>query len=46
MVLSQQNVNDNAWHPTAFLPKALNPVEKNYEIHDTEILAIRGSHRP
>jgi hypothetical protein len=25
-VLSQQNVDDNAWHPVAFLSKALNPV--------------------
>jgi hypothetical protein len=39
-VLSQQNVDDNAWHPITFLSKALNPVEQNYEIHDTEILAI------
>jgi hypothetical protein len=39
-VLSQQNVDDNAWHPIAFLSKALNPVERNYEIHDTEMLAI------
>jgi hypothetical protein len=28
------------WHPVAFLSKALNPVERNYEIHDTEMLAI------
>jgi hypothetical protein len=39
-VLSQQSVNDNAWHPVAFLSKALNPVEQNYEIYDTEMLAI------
>jgi hypothetical protein len=26
MVLSQQNVDDNAWHPVTFLYKALNPV--------------------
>jgi hypothetical protein len=41
-VLSQQshNDNDNAWHPITFLSKALNPVECNYEIHDTEMLAI------
>jgi hypothetical protein len=39
-VLSQQSVGDNAWHPVAFLSKALNPVERNYEIHDTEMLAI------
>jgi hypothetical protein len=40
VVLSQQQVNDNAWHPIAFLSKALSPVECNYEIHDTEMLAI------
>jgi hypothetical protein len=26
-VLSQQQVDDNVWHPVAFLSKALNPVE-------------------
>jgi hypothetical protein len=40
VVLSQQNVDDKSWHPVAFLSKALNPVERNYEIHDTEMLAI------
>jgi hypothetical protein len=39
-VLSQQSRDDNAWHPAAFLSKALNPVEQNYEIHDTKMLAI------
>jgi hypothetical protein len=39
-VLSQQQVDDNVWHPVTFLSKALNPVEKNYEIHNTEMLAI------
>jgi hypothetical protein len=39
-VLSQQSVDNNAWHPVAFLSKALNPVKRNYEIHDTEMLAI------
>jgi hypothetical protein len=39
-VLSQQNVDVKLWHPIAFLSKALNPVERNYEIHDTEMLAI------
>jgi hypothetical protein len=38
--VSQQQVNNNAWHPVAFLSKVLNPVERNYEIHDTEMLAI------
>jgi hypothetical protein len=39
-VLSQQPVDNNAWHPVAFLSKALNPVERNYKIHDIEMLAI------
>jgi hypothetical protein len=39
-VLSQQQVDDNVWHPVAFLSKAPNPVEQNYEIHDTEMQAI------
>jgi hypothetical protein len=26
-VLSQQNVDDNAWHPVTLLSKVLNPVE-------------------
>jgi hypothetical protein len=40
VVLSQQQVDDNAWHPVTFLSKALNPVERNDEIHDTKMLAI------
>jgi hypothetical protein len=39
-ILSQQQVDNNAWHPVTFLSKALNPVEHNYEIHDTKMLAI------
>jgi hypothetical protein len=39
-ILSQQSVDNNAWHPIAFLSKVLNLVERNYEIHDTEMLAI------
>jgi hypothetical protein len=39
-VLSQKSHEDNSWHPVAFLSKALNPVEQNYKIHDTEMLAI------
>jgi hypothetical protein len=40
VVLSQQQVDNNAWHPVTFLSKAMNPVEQNYEIHNTEMLAI------
>jgi len=38
-VLSQES-DDGKWHPIAFLSKSLNPVERNYEIHDKELLAI------
>jgi hypothetical protein len=41
-VLSQQLHDDNAWHPVAFLSKALNPVKWNYKIHDTEMPTVRG----
>jgi len=34
---------DRKWQPVAFLSKSLNETERNYEIHDKEMLAvIRG----
>ena len=39
-VLSQQLDSDGKWHPIAFYSKSLNAVERNYEIHDKEMLAI------
>ena len=39
-VLSQQSPDDNKWHPISFYSKSLNDVERNYEIHDKEMLAI------
>jgi hypothetical protein len=39
-VLSQKSSDDEKWHPVAFLSKSLSPVERNYEIHDKEMLAI------
>jgi hypothetical protein len=39
-VLSQLSSEDNKWHPVAFLSKSLSEVEKNYQIYDTEMLAI------
>jgi transposase InsO family protein len=39
-VLSQPSAEDDKWHPVAFLSKSLSAVERNYEIHDTEMLAI------
>ena len=38
--LSQQSPEDGKWHPIAFISKSLSPVERNYEIHDKEMLAI------
>ena len=38
-VLSQESL-DGKWCPIAFLSKSLNAVERNYEIHDKEMLAV------
>jgi len=39
-VLSQQLPGEDKWHLVAFYSKFLSPVERNYEIHDKEMLAI------
>ena len=39
-VLSQQLPGEDKWHPVAFYSKSLSPVERNYKIHDKEMLAI------
>jgi len=31
---------DEKWHPCAFLSKGLNDIERNYDIHDKEMLGI------
>ena len=31
---------DNKWRPVAYISKLLNETERNYEIHDKEILAV------
>ena len=38
-VLSME-CEDRLWRPVAFLSKSLNETERNYKIHDKEILAI------
>ena len=40
VVLSQISLEDEKWHPVAFLSTSLSPVEQNYDIHDKEMLAI------
>ena len=38
--LSQQSHNNDKWHPVAFLSKSLSLAERNYKLHDKEMLAI------
>ena len=38
-VLSME-CKDGLWRPVAFLSKSLNETERNYEIHNKEMLAI------
>jgi len=38
-VLSME-CEDKLWRPVAFLSKSLNEMERNYEIHDKEMLTI------
>ncbi len=39
-VLQQLSEEDGKWHPVVFLSKSLSPVERNYEVHDKELLAV------
>jgi len=39
-VLSQLSTEDAKWHPVAYYSKSLSETERNYEIHDKEMLAI------
>ena len=38
-VLSVQ-CKDDLWQPVAFISKTLNETERNYEIHDKEMLGV------
>jgi len=38
-VLSME-CGDEKWQPVAFLSKSLNETERNYEIHDKEMLTV------
>ncbi|KAJ8507306.1 hypothetical protein ONZ45_g10310 [Pleurotus djamor] len=39
-VLSQLDPTDQKWHPVAYYSKSLQAAERNYEIHDKEMLSI------
>jgi len=39
-VLSQQSTTNRKWHPVSFYSKSLSSMERNYKIHDKEMLAI------
>jgi len=39
-VLQQQSPEDDKWHLVAYYSKSLSVVERNYEIHDKEMLAV------
>ena len=38
--ISSMEYNDGRWRLVAYLSKLLNKIEKNYEIHDKEILVV------
>jgi hypothetical protein len=38
-ILSQL-MEDNLWHPVAYISKSFNPTERNYNVHDKELYAI------
>jgi RNase H-like domain found in reverse transcriptase len=40
MVLLQQSDDDLKWHLIAFYSKSLNAIERNYNIHNKEMLAV------
>jgi hypothetical protein len=44
-VLSQLSAEDGKWHLVAFLSKSLSETERNYEIHDKEMLATSGKYQ-
>ena len=40
-VLSQQAVEDGKLHPCAFFSRALSPAERNYDVGNRELLALK-----
>ena len=40
-VLSQRTSGDNKLHPCAFFSKKLSPLERNYDVGNQELLAVK-----
>lgn len=40
-ILSQRSINDNKVHPCAFLSRRLSPAERNYDVGNRELLAVK-----
>jgi hypothetical protein len=40
-ILMQQQEDDKLFHPVAFITRTLSPAERNYEVYDREMLAIK-----
>jgi len=38
--MPSQLCEDDKWHPIGFMFKSLSPAERNYEIHDKELLLV------
>lgn len=42
-VLSQRSAKDNRMHPCAYLSRKLTPAEKNYDVGNKELLAVKAA---
>ena len=40
-ILSQQSAQDQTLHPCAFLSHCLSPAERNYDVGNRELLAVK-----
>ncbi len=43
-ILLQQDTNGD-WHPVAYFSQSMNPMERNYQVYDRELMAIIRSLR-
>ena len=40
VVVLSKLCDDGKWNPVGFMPKGLNAAERNYEVHDKELLSV------